>query len=262
LVGLANLSFKDGNDAQGIALLKRVIQLAPQSFEPRYLLASAYNRAEKYNEALAELRVAAHLANDQPEVYYQLARAYGGLGQDEERRKAVSKFEVLSQKAKTDADAHRTTGKLMQQAASLIDAGDLTGALAKMQEAHRLLPSDDKTLFRLAGIEYDLKQYETARNHILAAVDIAPSEWMYHFLLGLIDRELDKLQEAHQSLETAARLNPSAAPVQNALGQLALQQNNPRQAILCFEKAVELNPGQAEYRANLQTARSAESVKR
>src|SRR6476660_2942079 len=62
LTGLANLSFKDGSDAEGISLLKKAIEYAPKAFEPRYLLGSAYNRMGKYDEALKELVAARSLA--------------------------------------------------------------------------------------------------------------------------------------------------------------------------------------------------------
>ena len=64
LTGLANLSFKDGSDAEGISLLKKAIEYAPKAFEPRYLLGSAYNRMGKYGEALKELMAARSLARN------------------------------------------------------------------------------------------------------------------------------------------------------------------------------------------------------
>jgi tetratricopeptide (TPR) repeat protein len=257
LTGLANLSFKNGDDARGISLLKKSIESAPKAFEPHYLLGSAYNRAGKYREALAELDAALQVADNQPEVYYQLARAYGGVGRDADRRAAIAKFEALSRKTKDQAEAQRTAGKLLHEASTLVDSGDLNGALARMEEAHRLLPVDDKTLFRMAGLEYDLHKYDAARIHIEAALRIAPSEWLYQFLFGLVNRSHGKLPEAQASLETALRLNPAAAPVHNAVGELALEQNHPQQAVASFEKATQLDPQQAAYRANLERARAA-----
>lgn len=262
MTGLANLSFKDGDDVQGISLLKKAIEFAPRAFEPRYLLGSAYNRVGKYSAALTELQIAERLAEGQPEIYYQLARAYGGLGRDNERRRALSKFEAISRKAKENAEVRRHVAELMQESKSKIDAGDLNGAMARMQEAHRLSPTDDKTLFRLAGIEYDLRKYDAARADALQAVKIAPSEWLYHFLLGLANQSLGNRQEAQSSLQTALRLNPSAAPVHNALGELALQENDPQRAIISFERAVELDSQQPAYRTNLDTARAAQAGKR
>lgn len=223
LTGLANLSFKNGDDAEGIRLLKQAIRFAPDAYEPRYLLGSAYNRTSAYGDALSQLLVAQRVSRNQPEIYYQLARAYGGLGRNEERRRAVAKFEMLSREAKADDEGRRAVAKLLPEAAALIDSGNLNGALAKMEEAHRLRPADDQTLFRLAGLEYDLHKYEAARTHIEAAVHIAPSQWLYHYLLGLVNSSLGNRQAARESLTTALRLNPSSEPVNAALRELAAQ---------------------------------------
>ena len=56
-----------------------------------------------------------------------------------------------------------------------MDAGDLNGALAKVEEARELRPSDDTFLFRLASLNFDLKRYSIARDYAQEAVSLAPS---------------------------------------------------------------------------------------
>lgn len=257
LTGLANLSFKDGDDVAGISLLKKAMEFTPRAFEPHYLLGAAYNRKQKFTEALVELQTAQRLGGHQPEIYYQLARAYGGLGRDGQRRQAIEKFEALSRQEKDDAAARTEAQKLMQQAGAKVDSNDLNGALALMEEAHGLLPADDRTLFRLASVEYDLRRYEAAQKHAQQAVSVAPSQWLYHFLLGLIDRSMGKVRQAQESFDTALRLNPSAAPVHNASGELALQEKNPQRAVASFQKAIELDPREPAYQRNLNAAQAA-----
>jgi tetratricopeptide (TPR) repeat protein len=258
--GLGNLYLKQGSDAQAILFLMKAISHEPRAFEPHFLLGSAYSQTGKYEKALTEFTSALRLGGEQPEIYYQLARVYGGLGRKQDRRRALAQFASLAKKSKDDAEGPRTAARLMAQAKSLIDSGDLKGALAQMDEARRLQPSDDKVLFRLAGVEYDLQQYAAARQHAANAIGIAPSEWLYHFLLGLIDKSLGNFQEAESSLGTALRLNPTAAPVHNALGELALAQNDTRRAVASFKRASELDSQQPAYQANLAAARAAEQV--
>jgi tetratricopeptide (TPR) repeat protein len=52
--GAGNLP--DGEEERAIGLLQRAVKSAPNAFEPRYLLGSAYNRLGRYREALAELQ--------------------------------------------------------------------------------------------------------------------------------------------------------------------------------------------------------------
>jgi len=124
-----------------------------------------------------------------------------------------------------------------------------------MEEARELRPSDDRLLFRLASLQYDLKRYDLAQGYAQEAIALAPSEWLYHYLAGLIAKEAGKWRQARNSLETAARLNASAAEVQNALGEVAVHEGNFQSAIAAFERAVKLNPDERAYRLNLEAAR-------
>jgi tetratricopeptide (TPR) repeat protein len=257
LTGLANLAIKDGDDAQAITLLGQVVSLAPTAFEPHYLLGSAYSRLARYDQAVSEFQAALRLGGEQPEIYYQLARTLGALGRTEDRQRALTRFAELSRAAKEDAHTSAEVIRLIQESKSLIDAGDLNAAAARMEEARKMRPSDDKILFRLAGLEYDLQKNDLARDYAQEAISIAPSEWVYHFLLGLIEKKSGRLQQAESSLKTALQLNAVAAPVYNAVGELALQENDPRRAVVNFRRAQELDPQEALYKSNLASARAA-----
>src|SRR5437867_3380290 len=155
LMGLANLYLKKGEENQAISLLQKTIGIAPKAYQPRFLLGSAYNRLRRHEEAVIELQTALRLGGgESSEVYYHLARAYGGLGRQEDRRKALARFAELTRKSKQDTEAQRTALRLMEQARSLVDSGDLQAAVARMEEARELRPSDDRILFRLASVHY------------------------------------------------------------------------------------------------------------
>ena len=220
LLGLANIHLKKGEEAPAIAALQKVVRLAPKEFAPRYLLGSAYNRLGRYPEALSELQAALRLGANESEVYYHLARAYGGMGQTEERRAALAKFAALTRKTKEDTEAQRRALRLSEEAAGLVDGGRIVEAAAKMESARELRPSDDRILFRLAGLHYDLQRYDTARNYAEEAISLAPSQWLYHYLLGLIEARASNKERARSSLETARRLNPGAPEIQKALDEI------------------------------------------
>lgn len=221
LLGLGNLYLKRGEETKAIPLLQRAIQIVPQAFEPRFLLGSAYNRLGRYEQALTQLLAALRRGgDDSTEVHYHLARAYGGLGRQQERQKALARFAKLTEKEKKDTESQRASLRLAEQASTLVKAGDLHGAVARMEEARELSPADDRILFRLASLHFDLQQYDLARNYAQEAISLAPSVWLYHYLLGLIEKSSGRLPQARKSLETAGRLNPSAAEVQQALEEL------------------------------------------
>ena len=257
LMGLANLHLKKGEEDAAIPLLKDAAESAPKAAEPRFLLGSAYNRLGRYEEALAELQAALLLGGEASEVYYHLARTYGALGRPEDRKKSLARFAELTQKTKRDTEEQRRALRLMEEARALVSSGDLRGAVARMEEARELRPSDDQVLFRLASLHFDLKRYDVARNYAQEAISLAPSQWVYHYLLGLLEKNVSRLNQARSSLELAVQLNPAAAEAHNALGDVALRQSDPQRAVASFQRAAELDPNETAYRLNLEAARRA-----
>jgi Flp pilus assembly protein TadD len=220
LLGLANIHLKKGEENQAIALLQKVVRTAPKEAAPHFLLGTAYNRLGRYQDALAELQSAVRLGADGPDAYYHLARAYGGLGNAEERRAALAKFAELTRKGKEDTEGQRRAGRLVDEAGTMVEAGNLQAAVAALETARELRPSDDRILFRLAGLYYDLMRDAGARSYVEEAISLAPSQWLYHYLLGLIESRSGEKRLARASLETALKLNPNASEVSKALQDL------------------------------------------
>jgi tetratricopeptide (TPR) repeat protein len=254
-MGLGNLCLKNGEEERAIELLRKSVDAAPNAYEPRFLLGSAYNRLGRYPDALVQLQAAIRLGGNDPEVYYHLARTYGGLNRPDDRAEALARFAQLTRKSKDDAEAQRRALKLIEEAKSLVDSGNLHLAAARMEEARELRPSDDRLLFRLASLYFDLKHYDLAQSYVQEATALAPSEWLYHYLAGLIAMGSGRWDQASGNLETAAHLNASAAEVQNAIGEVALHRGDRQSAIAAFELAVKLNPAEPAYRLNLDAAR-------
>src|SRR5262249_18844343 len=147
LLGLGSLYLKNGDEERAVPLLQRASQLVPKAYEPRFSLGSAYNRLGKFREAKEELEAAIRLGGEESEVYYHLARAYGGLGDNEARRKALARFAELTRKTKDEAAARTRTSALMEQAKTQLDAGNLNSATAALEEARELRPGDAQILF-------------------------------------------------------------------------------------------------------------------
>lgn len=220
LTALGNLYFRSNEDDRAIPLLKEAAELQPKAHEPHYLLGAVYNRHGQFEQAVAELERALQLGGSEAELYYHLARAYGGVRRAEDRRKALAKFSEISRRSREDAEAQRNSKRLVEEARTLLQSGDLNGAAAKLEQARESTPGDATLLFRLAGLHYDLERLDTAREYVRAAISISPSTWLYHYLLGLIEKSSARWIDARESLNTAQQLNPSAAEVLNALADL------------------------------------------
>lgn len=256
LTGLGNLLARAGDHAAAVPLLRQAVAVRPRAYEGHFLLGAALNRLDQFAEARTQLEQAAQGAGvNEPQVFYQLARAYGGLGRAAERKLALAKFSALTKKEKDDAHRQRQGAQLIDEARTLLQAGNLASAAQRLEQAREARPGDATLLFRLAGLNFDLQRLGAAREYAQAAISISPATWLYHYLLGLVEKSAHRLPDAKASLEVAARLNDSEAPVFNALGEVVLAQGDRPAAIGYFQKACALAPAEAAFRQNLDSAR-------
>ena len=255
LTGLGNLLARMGEHATAVPLLRQAVAVRPKAYEGHFLLGSALNRLDQFAEARTQLEQAVQLGGSQePQVFYQLARAWGGLGRPVERKLALAKFSALTKQEKDDTERQRQAAKLVDEARTLLQAGDLDAAAQRLEQAREARPGDATLLFRLAGLNFDLRRTDVAREYAQAAISISPATWLYHYLLGLVEKSANRLPDAKASLEVAARLNAAEAPVFNALGEVLLAQGNRPAAIANFQKACRLAPAEAAFRQNLDSA--------
>ncbi|MBY0503507.1 MAG: tetratricopeptide repeat protein [Bryobacteraceae bacterium] len=257
LTGLGNLLARAGEHEAALPLLRQAVRLRPRAFEAHYLLGALLNRLNQFTEARLELERAVQFGGArEPQIHYQLARAWGGLNRPAERKLALAAFSRLTQQEKENASAGRRAAQLIDEARQLLQAGDLAAAALKLEQARELLPGDSTLLFRLAGLHFDLERLDTAREYVQAAISITPTTWLYHYLLGLVEKSANRLPEAQASLELATRLSGAEAPVFNALGEVRLLQGARAAAQQAFEKACALAPNEESYRQNLAKAQA------
>lgn len=227
LVGLANLRLKEAN-GNPLELLLRAVKAAPGAHEPRVLLGMAYNRLGRFDDAIRALGEAVALGGEgSAEVHYHLARAYGGAGRGEERRRELARFAELTGEARASAEARRQAQRCSEEAAALVKAGDLAGAVVKMEEARQLQPGDAGVLFRLGGLQLDLGRLEEASSYAQEAVSLAPTAWEHHYLLGLAGQRLGRLAEAEAAFAVAVSLDSKAADARRALDEVRRARSRP-----------------------------------
>jgi protein O-GlcNAc transferase len=256
IAGLGNLLARAGDNDQALPMLRQATQLRPKAYEGHFLLGSALNRLGQFEEAQTELELASKLGGaNEPQVYYQLARAWGGLGKAPERKAALATFSELTKKEKDDAEKERRAAAWINEARSMLQSGNLDGAVKQLELAREARPGDATLLFRLAGLNFDLQRYDVAREYAQAALSISPATWLYHYLLGLIEQSTNRIADAKASLTVATQLQPGEAPVWNALGEVLLAEGDRPAAISAFERATKLAPAEAAYRQNLDAAR-------
>jgi predicted Zn-dependent protease len=74
-----------------VDIFKQMLESDPQNTTIRYGLANEYLKAEKFEEAIEELKFYLEHADDQGAAYGMLARAYEKIGKSDEARKSYEK---------------------------------------------------------------------------------------------------------------------------------------------------------------------------
>lgn len=256
LTGLANLLLKGEQPDKALPLLNQAISVNKNAAEPYYLRGLALNSLLRGRDAIEDFNRALQLGGEEPEILYQLSRVYRGLGKEAESQKALARFSEVRAASQSAEESKREAARLLQEAAPVVERGSLAEATILLQKACNLDPANPQLLFRLAGLQYDTKRFAEAKASVGRALELAPSEWVYHYLLGLIEAGLLHPDAAVRSFETAVRLNPAAPDVHDALGGVAMERRNFAEAVRRFEKAVALSADPA-YQRNLEAARQA-----
>lgn len=253
LTALGNVYLKTGRNDEALAYLQKAAEFT-KSYEPLFLLGSLYSKQGRHEDAVAEFKKAIAIDPDQPEIYYQLSVALGRLQRKDERDKALKRFTQLKADNERTGGSVRHAALLIDAAKPYVDRGELGEALRLLKQAQQLQPRSADIWFRIAGLQYDMREYEVARSSVLQAIEAAADEWRYHYLLGLIGKDAGQPAQALRAFETARRLNPMAADVHNQLGDLAMRESRFEAAADCFRRALQIDPGDGAFKANLAAA--------
>jgi tetratricopeptide (TPR) repeat protein len=255
LMGLGHVELRTGHPDEAVRLLSRAATLDPKAFEPHFLLAAAWTEQKRYEEVIRECKEALRLGGKDPEIYYRLARAYRGMGNEGEGRKAMAEFTALRSTANENEEKQREAMRLVEQAKAMVDANRLQDAIDLLERSRSLGGSDPQLLFRLAGLYYDTQRFPQAREDVEAAIAVAPGEWTYQYLAGLIDEKTGRPEEAAKRLAIAARLHPNDAELFNEMGKAAMARRKYEEAARDFDAAARLDQHEPAYATNARAAR-------
>lgn len=100
MYNLASSEVENGQAAEAIPLLKRVVEIYQLPTQANYYLGRAYISENKYADAAAQFLKATHVSGPiEQRAWYQLSQAYRHLGRVTEARAAVMKFQKLEQES-------------------------------------------------------------------------------------------------------------------------------------------------------------------
>jgi tetratricopeptide (TPR) repeat protein len=211
------------------------------SAEIQRLLALAYLKLDRRDDALASLKEAIRLRPDFAKAHYDLGVAYYETG---DFTNAAGSFEEAI-RINPDFDALVALGKTYQHSGLYLKAVDV------LRKATLIRPDaiDAKTALGVALIM--AAQPEDAAKALQEAIRLSPQSAFAHATLGQAYRLMGKFQEAIGALQEALRISPGDPLANNYLGQTYQTMERHPEAVEAFKQAITLKPNFAEAHFNL-----------
>jgi predicted CXXCH cytochrome family protein len=265
------------NLEEGIPRLAAALKVIhPQTPEPYFELATAYQAAGQLDRAIATYREALILDGQYPAALLGLGMA---LRQSGELSLAADAFEQATRASPDNPKAWNELGQVdldLGRAAPALEAlkrsitlspeapqphnglgialaqsGNLPAAEGEFREAIRILPNYGEAHGNLAGVldfEHDLKQ---ALYEFDLAVHVSPDDANTLFNYGAVLSREKRLDEAAIQMEAAVRANPNFAEAHEMLGRLHEQKGQIDDALREYEAAVRLRPDMSQAQLDL-----------
>ena len=242
---------------QAVENLQRAVALGLTRPEVRKDLGFALLRVGRYREAVQQLELALLDEPNFQEPYYLLADAYRKLGRNQEAALSLERFQSLRSKAEqarsatqeqeTEAQAHYQEGE------ESLFQDQPAQAYSSFLKALQVSPDMHLALYRLAQIDFLRGEVQQAEDQIRRAVELYPLDPEYYFLLAKCLEKQDPTA-AIEAIGTALNLSPAVADFHNLLANLWFAQGDYHAAIPAYRRAIELDPDNPVLHLNLATA--------
>jgi len=134
------------------------------------------------------------------------------------------------------------------------DAGDLAGALVRLERALQELPSSAIAHAHLAYTHVKLRQPRRALPHIEAAARLAPESAYYQAVLGDTQRQLGNTDAAVAAYRRGVEIDPAESLAQVGMQWASAARGDLKRAAAHASRAREGDPGSAEIRVRIGVA--------
>lgn len=265
---LAQAHQQTGSPEKVLAILKPFLDPMPDParVEPARrsvtaAMALEYGRAlvagARWAEAAAALETATALDPSNTPAWQVLGQALAGAGRRDDARKALAKFQELSQ-ANPQRDPAKPptddpTGRAISEAARLASAGQAEQALALLRQEQQLAPNDLRTRMMEVRILLTQQRLDDALKAAEATLALAPQSADAVYQRGAVYLARKKTAEAERDFRQALALQPEHLAAMNDLAVLLIAQNRKDEARALLQKVLTLRPDDPVAKANLQS---------
>ena len=273
LLGLS--LFSGGHAGAAIASLKESIAIAPNVLQPHVILASAFERLQRNEEAKAEWQTALRIDPHSPLALDSLARALLREGKPVQAVSLLGTSPVEEDLIADLAQAYIVLKRFEDASRLLIgglsknpDSVRLANAMTQLELLQRhyqaaetaaersakLHPDDPETQKLYLQTMVSAGSLQKARQLAPKLLAQSPQDLLLLYLNGVLEHDAGDLQAAREHLQKAVDADPKAAAPHYSLGQVLAQLQDPNGAKEELEKALELGATQPEIHLELGKA--------
>jgi len=208
------------NLPEAIRLLQKARTLQPNLAGTYAALGSAFLASGDARQAADSLETATQLAADSPEPYYVLASAYRQLHEDD---KADAALKAFNARKKTDADQRaremRSRADYEEGVNLLSNTDRLDKAYESLAKAVSELPTFDPGYYRMAQVSYLKGDLQNALTSIRQALLLNPLEPEYYYVLARCLEDADPTA-ALEAIQKAVGFRPGVPDFEDLLREL------------------------------------------
>jgi predicted O-linked N-acetylglucosamine transferase (SPINDLY family) len=158
---------------------------------------------------------------------------------------ALAPMQKAAELSPSDAVAHNNLGNILS------DLGRLDEAEANLRRALQINPNYAEAHINLGATLYDLGRLGEAEASYRRALQINPDIAEAHYNLANALRELGRMDEAAASYRQALQIKPDYAEAHSNLGNILKDQGHLDEAEASFRRALQIKPDYAEAHSNL-----------
>jgi len=237
----AKAALTANDSAKAIAELEKVIASEPNSAAAHLMLAQAYYRAGRKEDAQKEFTTgftldkaaALPIVTQDAEELFVAANIHATLNQFDE---ALAGYEAVLKIAPTKAGAVTNIGVVYYQ------NGKLDDAITQFKKALEIDPKDAETHYLLGAAQVQKDNLPDAETEFNTALELKPDLAPAHIGLGNVYLLRQQYDKAAASLEKAANLQPDSPEALFALGQAYAALGRKDDAKTAMTKCLQLNP--------------------
>ena len=232
---------------EAVGHLQESLRLYPDHAEAHNNLGLAYQRMNRFSDALREHSEAVRLQPDYLEATYNLGIDAQALGRLDE---AVTHYREALRLRPDFAGAHNNLGTTLAQLGRYHEAVEEFRATLRLEESGSAVTHENLGRTLLA-----VGRPEEAVTAFREAVRIQPGFTAARARLAQTLEALGRHDQAIAEYREILKYDPGAAAIHNSLGVVLANRGRVDEAAACFAEALRINPNFAEARENLAEAR-------